>query len=125
MYTFLPLHTFFFSRHSCFPNNGHPPSLLLMVTYEHIMLSVCGTQVHPIQAHFDGAKLVVRFSPRQDISRAADMTAEKMVPLIRCVSGLAVGDTTTTTFPVKLVAPLSPAKCRPVVVENETVQAAA
>ncbi len=89
------------------------------------MLSVCGTQVRLIQAYFDGAKLVVRFSPLQDFSRAADMTAEKMVPLIRHVSGPAVGDTTTTTFPVKLDALLAPVKRRPVVVENETVQAAA
>jgi hypothetical protein len=89
-----------------------------------IMLSVCDTQVRLIQAHFNGAKLVVRFSPLQDFSRAADMTAEKMVPLIRCVAGRAVGDTTTTTVPVKLGVPLSPADCRAAIIKNEIVKAA-
>jgi hypothetical protein len=89
------------------------------------MLSVCDTQVHLIEAHFDGAKLMVRFSPLQNFSCAANMTAKKMVPLICCVSGRAVGDTTTTTFPVKLDAPPASAKRRLVIVVNETVQAAA
>jgi hypothetical protein len=89
------------------------------------MLSVCDTRVRLIQAHFDGAKLAIHFSPLQDFSRATDMTAEKMVPLIRSVSGHAVGDTATTRFPVKLDVPLSPANGGAVVAEKEIVEVAA
>ncbi len=70
------------------------------------MLSICGSKLRLIQAHFNGAQLVVRFSPLQDFSHASDMTPEKIIPLLRVVAGRAVGDTTTTTLPVQSDAPL-------------------
>jgi hypothetical protein len=70
------------------------------------MLSVCGSKLRLIQAHFDGAKLMVRYSPLQDFSHAYDMTSDKIVPLLRAVVGHPVGDTTTPTLPVTLVNPL-------------------
>jgi hypothetical protein len=71
------------------------------------MLSVCGSKLRMMQAYFDGEKLVVRFSPLQDFSHASDMTAEKMLPLVRCVVGHPIGDTKSTILPLKLDVPAS------------------
>jgi hypothetical protein len=58
-----------------------------------------------IQAHFDGEKLVVRFSPLQDFSHASDMTAERILPLVRCLVGHPIGNTTSTILPLKFDVP--------------------
>jgi hypothetical protein len=67
-----------------------------------IMLLVCGSQLRLMQAHFDGKKLVVRFSPLQDFSHVSDMTATKMLLLVRCLVGHPMGITAMTFLPLTI-----------------------